>query len=72
MKKVSITLLLVMLAVTFVSGCARSTPETSLERNFRITQSWKLDNRMFVDDWDDFWMIDKNSQLSPFHQRLGY
>lgn len=70
MNKFSITLVLALLAIVFVSGC--STPETAQERGFRISQSWKLDRRMFIDDSDDFWLIDKNSMLSRFHQRLGY
>jgi uncharacterized lipoprotein len=72
MRKTFITLILVLLAVVFVSGCSRNTPETRAERDFRVSHGWELDKRMFMDDWEDFWLIDKNSQLSQFHQRLGY
>ena len=73
MNKTSITLILALLAVVFVTGCnVPSTPETSTERSFRLAQSQQLDRRTFVDDWDNFWLIDRNFQLSKFHQRMGY
>jgi len=72
MSKTVITLLLVLLAVAFVTGCHRNTVETKAERSFRTSHGWELDRRMLADDWEDFWLIDKNSTLSPYHQRLGY
>jgi len=72
MSKTVITLMLVMLALVFVAGCHRNTPETKMERSFRTSHGWELDRRMLADDWEYFWLIDKNSQLSPWHQRLGH
>ena len=50
MRKTFITLILVLLAVVFVSGCSRNTPETRAERDFRVSHGWELDKRMFMDD----------------------
>jgi hypothetical protein len=72
MSKFSITLFLALLAVAFVSGCLRTTPGTYAERKFRTDFSWELDKRMFVDDFDYIFLIDRNSTLSQWHQRTGY
>jgi hypothetical protein len=72
MNKSSITLLLVLLSVAFVSGCLRTTPDTYTEREFRTSHSWELDSRMLVDDFDYILLIDRNSTLSQWHQRTGY
>ena len=72
MSKFSITLLLVLLALVSVSGCLRTTPDTFSERNTRTSQSWVLDSRMMVDDFDYIFLIDRNSTLSQWHQRTGY
>lgn len=70
MNKLCISLALVLLAMVFVSGC--STPETAQERSWRIGQLWQLDNRMMIDDFDYVMLINRNSSLSQFHQRIGY
>jgi hypothetical protein len=70
MSKLCITLVLVSLALVFVSGC--TTGETYAERSFRITQSWDIDSRLMMDDIDDILLIDKNSTLSFWHQRTGF
>ena len=59
--------------MVFVSGClGPNTGETGQERSWRITQGWKLDRRMLADDWDYIMLINKNSTLSQWHQRMGY
>jgi excinuclease UvrABC helicase subunit UvrB len=70
MSKFGITLVLVLLAVVCISGC--STPETYSERVFRISQSQQLDMRMIIDDFDYVFLLERNSSLSKWHQRLGY
>ena len=70
MNKLYIPLVLVLLAMVFVSGC--TTPETPTERSWRIAQGWKLERRMLMDDFDYMMLINKNSTLSQYHQRLGY
>jgi len=70
MNKFCIPLVLVLLVMVLVSGC--STPETEQQRSWRIAQGWKLDQRMLIDDFDYIMLINKNSTLSQFHQRLGY
>ncbi|MBL7218513.1 MAG: hypothetical protein ISS69_00225 [Phycisphaerae bacterium] len=73
MNKHCILLVLVLLAMVFVSGClGPNTGETGQERSWRITQGWKLDRRMLADDWDYIMLINKNSTLSQWHQRMGY
>ena len=70
MSKFCITMILASLAMVFAAGC--STPETFSERTFRIGHAWMLDRRMMVDDGDNLLLIDKNSRLSKWHQRVGY
>ena len=73
MKKFCIPLVLVLLAMVFVSGCTPpNTAETGEQRSWRIVQGWKLDQLMLADDLDYIWLINKNCTLSQYHQRLGY
>jgi len=73
MNKLCIPLVLVLLAMVLVSGSlGPNTVETDQERSWRIVQGWKLDERMLADDWDYIMLINKNSTLSQYHQRLGY
>ena len=70
MNKLCIPLVLVLLAMVFVSGC--TTPETFQEASWRRDQSWLLDSRMTMDDFEYVMLINRNSSLSQFHQRMGY
>ncbi|MDP6544552.1 MAG: hypothetical protein QGH60_11210 [Phycisphaerae bacterium] len=73
MNKFCIPLVLVLLAMVFVSGCfGPNTVETGQERSWRIAQGWKLDQRMLADDWDYIMLLNRNCTLSQYHQRLGY
>ena len=73
MNKLCIPLVLVLLAMVFVSGClGPNTVETDQERSWRIVQGWKLDERMLADDWDYIMLLNRNCTLSQYHQRLGY
>lgn|GEM_PF-2857542 len=73
MNKFCIPLVLVLLAIAFVSGCfGPNTAETGQQRSWRIAQGWELDRRMLADDWDYIMLINKNCTLSQYHQRLGY
>jgi len=73
MNKFCIPLVLVLLAIVFVSGCfGPNTAETGQQRSWRIAQGWELDRRMLADDWDYIMLINKNCTLSQYHQRLGY
>jgi hypothetical protein len=68
MKK---TLLLLVLAAIFTTiGC---TPvDTVSERNRRVNQITDMQAKMFVDDWDYFWLYDENTKLSQWNPRIGY
>jgi len=85
MKKIVLVLVLVM--GCFLAGCqtetslsagrtrgdALATPgETMSERDLRIRQIVKQQFRMFVDDWDTFWLLDHSTRLSPWHVDIGF
>lgn len=73
MNKFNIPLVLALLAMVFISGClGPNTAETGQQRSWRIAQGWKLERRMLADDWDRIMLLNTNSTLSPWHQRLGY
>lgn len=67
MKKL---LLALIIAGSFFSGCA-TLVETPKERDRRILTGWNLDLRMAVEDWDYFWLVDRNSYLTQWHPRTG-
>jgi hypothetical protein len=70
MNKLYIPLVLVLLVIVFASGC--STMETDQERYWRLAQVWQIDNRLMIDDFDYMLLINRNSSLSKYHQRMGY
>ncbi len=73
MNKLCIPLMLALLAIVFVCGCTGpNTAETGQQRSWRIAQGWKLDRLMLADDLDYIFLINRNSTLSQWHQRLGY
>jgi hypothetical protein len=65
--------LLCTLAVLF-SGCGQPTQpgkvvgvaDTSAERQARIKDVRNIGWRQFVDDWDAFWLQDKDTRLSEY------
>ena len=71
MNKFCIPLVLALLAMVFVSGCA-NTVETADESVFRMKQGWKVESLQLVDDLNDIFRINKNCMLSIYHQRVGY
>jgi hypothetical protein len=52
-----------------VSGCGLV--DSAQERQNRYAQITNLQFRMLVDDWDYFWLYDRNSQLTQWHPRVG-
>ena len=85
MKKIFLVLMLLLGSV--LAGCGRedslsaerrrpdtlATPgETTSERDLRIKQIVKQQFRMFVDDWDTFWLLDHSTRLSSWHVDIGF
>jgi len=69
MKRLLVWLLL---AVVFLSGlgCATVTESTG-DRTRRISQISDLQMRMLVEDWDYFWLFERNSTLTSWHPWVG-
>jgi hypothetical protein len=70
MKKFA--LVVVLLAGTLMVGCAPTLTESAPERSRRIALQSDIQMKMLVEDWDCFWLMDKNSTLSQWHPYVGY
>lgn len=68
MKKLGIVL--VLLLVGLLAGC-RTPAESADERSLRIDQISQQQWRMFVDDWDYFWLLDRTTRLTRYHVEIG-
>ena len=68
MKKALI--LVVICLGMMMAGCATlvNSPE---ERDRRIHHIWSTETRMIVDDWDAFWLVDRNTRTTRYHPRVG-
>ncbi len=62
--------MLLVLGVTMwaVSGCA-GVASSGPKRTQRHRQITRLESRMFWDDFDYFWLMDKPSKLTKYHVR---
>lgn len=70
MKTFGIAIVL-LLAGLLLGGC--ETPgESASERSLRIRRVSDQNWRMFVDDWDYFWLVDRSSRLTRYHVDVGY
>ncbi|MDY6912848.1 MAG: hypothetical protein SVT52_00080 [Planctomycetota bacterium] len=65
-------LMVIVLAVgsLLVAGCTLM--DTAEQRNRRVGQTADFQNRMLVEDWDYFWLFERNSRLTQWHPRTGY
>ena len=70
MNKTSILLVLCILACIVVSGCS-GTVDSGAERWRRVQQIWDIERRQFMDDSDNFWLLDRSSRMSRWHSRVG-
>ncbi|HAU38490.1 MAG TPA: hypothetical protein DCX07_12345 [Phycisphaerales bacterium] len=68
MKKLA--LLLVLLAGSFLTGCG--VVDSGGDRMRRVGQINDIQARMAVDDWDYFWLYERDSRLTEWHSRVGY
>ena len=63
-------LLLACLAGFYVSGC-QGTAYSYDERELRFRMINEYNMRQFVDDWDYFWLYDRNVRGTQWHPRIG-
>ena len=59
-------ILFVLLLSGLLVGC-RTPGDSASERSLRIDQGTRQQWRMFVDDWDTFWLVDHSTRLTPYH-----
>jgi len=68
----SLLIAAVLVLCTFVVGCnCPGLVDTRAERRNRQELIVNLNTRMMVDDWDFFWLMDRNSYLTYWHPRVG-
>jgi len=61
---------LVLCLGSLLAGCG--TLDSYSEREQRYNSWGDLNARQFVDDWDYFWLVERNSRLSQWHAYIGY
>lgn len=65
------TLLIVLVLVSCVlAGC--TSVETTREHHDRLMLTGDLQFRALVEDWDYFWLAERNCRLTKWPTRLGY
>ena len=71
MKKVSILLLVFLCMGAVLAGCT-GVAEGPAERHRRFDQINEANWRQAVDDWDYFWLYDRNMRMTWYHPRIGH
>ena len=69
MKK--LVMLLIVVFGALLVGC-EGMVDNRQQRETRYHQISDLNMRGFVDDWDEFWLYDRNSRLTQWHPRAGF
>ena len=69
MKKMLLLLAVLVCVTALMSGCG--TVDSYNDRVHRYEQINDLQARQFVDDWDYFWLYDRNSYLSEYQPHVG-
>ena len=69
MKKLCI-LMVLLLAVTLFAGC--TLVDSADQRSRRMIQTVDIQNRQIIADWDYVWLSERNSNMTPWHPRVGY
>ena len=69
MKKISILLVLCMLAGVFIAGCGLT--DSYGDRWHRYKHITDINSRELVDDFDFIMLYDHNSRLTRYHPRVG-
>ncbi|HUT01212.1 MAG TPA: hypothetical protein VM031_02060 [Phycisphaerae bacterium] len=63
-------ILLVLCGMFFLMGCTSA--ETTEEHGRRLWLTTDLQARNLVEDWDNFWLYDRNCRMSRWYTRMGY
>ena len=66
----NLLMLLVVVCGVLLAGCGMV--DNRQQRELRYHQITDLNTRGFVDDWDEFWLYDRNSRLTQWHPRVGF
>jgi len=69
MNKALIVLVLAA-GMLLASGCV-TTNETADVRDLRLEQISDLQMRMLVEDWDYFWLFERNAGTTQWHPWVG-
>jgi hypothetical protein len=70
MKKLMMLLAVAVLACGVLGGCGMV--DTYQERNRRIQNINDLQARMFMDDWDYFWLYERNTYLTEWFPHVAH
>jgi len=70
MKKTLLLLAALVLMTSLMSGCG--VINSYDERVHRYQQINDLQARMLVDDWDYFWLYERNTYLCEWYPRVGW
>ena len=65
MKKALLLLAVMIFITSLMTGCHGMT-DSYRERTQRYKQINDLQTRMLVDDWDYFWLYERNTYLSEY------
>ena len=68
MKKLLIVFVLILGTLT-ITGC--TVTETAVMRERRLDQITDLQFRMLIEDWDYFWLYDRNTATTPWNTWVG-
>lgn len=70
MKNVAILVLIAVCASVLLAGCG--TVDSQEDRALRDKMNRDIALRQFVDDWDYFWLADRNIRMTQWHPRTGH
>jgi hypothetical protein len=71
-KKICLLVVLAAVLGGMLGGCTGNPGQTGAERSLRIRQIFATEVKMFADDWDYFWLVDRSTRLTPWHVEIGY
>ncbi len=69
MKNLLLVLAVMICLSALLSGCGMT--DSYQERVWRYKQIDDLESRMFVDDWDYFWLRERATYLSEYYPHVG-
>jgi len=60
--------IVVLIGLSLLTGCS-GVVKTPGERNNTLLRVMDMDARQLADDWDSFWLIDRQYRLTRWHTR---